>query len=70
MKRANLRESPFCGGLYGAIMECGRLAKTSMRPRGRSSGAFHPFETRPNVLRKLDSIGELSFVDIYRQTAR
>ena len=29
-----------------------------------SSGAFHPFETRPNVLRKLDSVGELSFLDI------
>jgi hypothetical protein len=35
-----------------------------------TSGAFHPFETRPNVLRKLDSVGELSFVDIYRQTAQ
>jgi len=35
-----------------------------------SSGALHPFETRPNVLRKLDSAGELSFVDIYRQTAQ
>jgi hypothetical protein len=35
-----------------------------------SAGAFHPFETRPNVLRKLDSIGELSFVDIYRQTVQ
>jgi hypothetical protein len=35
-----------------------------------SSGAFHPFETRPNVLRKLDSVGELSFIDIYRQTAQ
>jgi len=35
-----------------------------------SDGAFHPFETRPNVLRKLDSIGELSFVDIYRQTVQ
>jgi hypothetical protein len=35
-----------------------------------TSGAFHPFETRPNVLRKLDSAGELSFVDIYRQTAQ
>ncbi len=34
------------------------------------SGAFHPFETRPNVLRKLDSVGELSFVDIYRQTVQ
>jgi hypothetical protein len=33
-------------------------------------GSFHPFETRPNVLRKLDSIGELSFVDIYRQTVQ
>jgi hypothetical protein len=33
-------------------------------------GRFHPFETRPNVLRKLDSIGELSFVDIYRQTVQ
>jgi hypothetical protein len=35
-----------------------------------SGGAFLPFETRPNVLRKLDSVGELSFVDIYRQTVR
>jgi hypothetical protein len=35
-----------------------------------SSGAFHPFETRPNVLRKLDSAGELSFVDIYLQTVQ
>jgi hypothetical protein len=35
-----------------------------------TSGAFHPFETRPNVLRKLDSVGELSFIDIYRQTAQ
>jgi hypothetical protein len=35
-----------------------------------TSGAFHPFETHPNVLRKLDSIGELSFVDIYRQTVQ
>jgi hypothetical protein len=34
------------------------------------SGAFHPFETRPNVLRKLDSVGELSFIDIYRQTTQ
>jgi hypothetical protein len=33
-------------------------------------GKFWPFETRPNVLRKLDSAGELSFVDIYRQTAQ
>jgi lambda repressor-like predicted transcriptional regulator len=35
-----------------------------------SKGVFHPFETRPNVLRKLDSAGELSFIDIYRQTAQ
>ena len=35
-----------------------------------TSDAFHPFETRPNVLRKLDSVGELSFVDIYRQTVQ
>jgi transcriptional regulator with XRE-family HTH domain len=35
-----------------------------------SKGAFYPFETRPNVLRKLDSAGELSFIDIYRQTAQ
>jgi hypothetical protein len=33
-------------------------------------GIFHPFETRPNVLVKLESAGELSFVDIYRQTAQ
>ena len=35
-----------------------------------SAGGFHPFETRPNLLRKLDSVGELSFVDIYRQTVQ
>jgi hypothetical protein len=35
-----------------------------------SKGVLHPFETRPNVLRKLDSVGELSFIDIYRQTAQ
>jgi hypothetical protein len=35
-----------------------------------SKGVFHPFETRPNVLRKLDGAGELSFIDIYRQTAQ
>lgn len=34
------------------------------------NGVFHPFETRPNVLRKLDSVGELSFVDIYLQTVQ
>lgn len=28
-------------------------------------GRFHRFETRPNVLRKLDSIGELNFIEIY-----
>ncbi|MDB5595658.1 MAG: hypothetical protein JWM36_2619 [Hyphomicrobiales bacterium] len=33
-------------------------------------GKLWPFETRPNVLRKLDSVGDLSFVDIYRQTAQ
>jgi hypothetical protein len=35
-----------------------------------SKGGFHPFETRPNVLRKLDSADEFSFVDIYRQTVQ
>jgi hypothetical protein len=35
-----------------------------------SKGVFLPFETRPNVLRKLDSAGELSFVDIYLQTVQ
>ena len=35
-----------------------------------ASGKLRPFETRPNILRKLDSIGELSFVDIYRQTVQ
>lgn len=34
------------------------------------TGRFHPFETRPNVLRRLDSAGDLSFIDIYRQTAQ
>jgi hypothetical protein len=31
---------------------------------------FWPFETRPNILRKLDSSGELSFVELYRQTVQ
>jgi len=31
---------------------------------------FWPFETRPNILRKLDSAGELSFVELYRQTVQ
>jgi hypothetical protein len=35
-----------------------------------SEGAFHPYETRPNVLRRLDSAGELSFVEIYSQTVQ
>jgi hypothetical protein len=30
-----------------------------------AKGKFHPFETGPNVLRKLDSIGALHFLDIY-----
>jgi hypothetical protein len=30
---------------------------------------LHPFETRPNVLRRLDSAGDFTFIDIYRQTA-
>lgn len=33
-------------------------------------GKFHPFEVRPNVLRKRDSIGELSFIEIYSDVAR
>jgi len=31
---------------------------------------FHPWETDPNTLRKLDSIGELSFAEIYADTVR
>ena len=30
---------------------------------------FHQFETRPNVLRKLDSVGELDFLEIYADVA-
>ncbi|WP_426028518.1 hypothetical protein [Brevundimonas sp. TWP2-3-4b2] len=33
-------------------------------------GTFHRFEVRPNVLRKLDSIGELNFIAIYADVAR
>jgi hypothetical protein len=28
-------------------------------------GKFHQFETRPNVLRKLEAVGDLSFIEIY-----
>lgn len=34
-----------------------------------ANGQFHKWETGPNTLRKLDSIGELSFTDIYANTA-
>jgi hypothetical protein len=33
-------------------------------------GVFHPFETGPNNLRKLDSAGELSFLEIYADVAK
>ncbi len=26
---------------------------------------YHPFETRPNVLRRMESIGDLNFIEIY-----
>jgi len=28
-------------------------------------GRFHQFETRPNVLRKLEAMGDLNFIEIY-----
>jgi len=28
-------------------------------------GRFHQFETRPNVLRKMEAVGDLSFIEIY-----
>jgi hypothetical protein len=33
-------------------------------------GRFHPFETDPNTLRRLDSIGELHFLEIYADVAK
>lgn len=33
-------------------------------------GKLHPFETRPNVLRRLDSVGELHFLEIYADVAK
>ena len=33
-------------------------------------GKFHPYETRPNVLRRLDAVGELHFLDIYADVAK
>ena len=35
-----------------------------------ADGKYHPWETNENVLRRLDSIGELSFPDIYRNVAQ
>lgn len=32
-------------------------------------GRFHPYETDPNTLRRLDSIGELHFLEIYADVA-
>ena len=34
------------------------------------NGRFWRFELRPNVLRKLDSIGELQFTEIYADVAK
>jgi hypothetical protein len=33
-------------------------------------GKFHPFEVRPNTLRKLDAIGDLNFIELYAPVAR
>ncbi len=33
-------------------------------------GRLHPFEVRPNILRKLDSAGELDFLEIYADVAK
>lgn len=33
------------------------------------SGRFHPFEVGPNTLRKMDSVGELNFTEIYADVA-
>lgn len=35
-----------------------------------AEGKYHPWETDPNVLRKMDSSGELHIVDIYPRTAQ
>jgi hypothetical protein len=35
-----------------------------------TQGRFHPFETDPNTLRRLDSIGELHFLEIYADVAK
>lgn len=34
-----------------------------------TKGKFHPFENRPNVLYRLDSVGDLSFIEIYADVA-
>lgn len=28
-------------------------------------GKYHPYETRPNVLRKMEAVGDLNFIEIY-----
>jgi hypothetical protein len=56
--------------LFHETNDTSHLAAFVGRGLRDSDGAFHTFETRPNVLRKLDSVGELSFVDIYRQTVQ
>lgn len=28
-------------------------------------GRYHPYETRPNVLRKMEAVGDLNFIEIY-----
>lgn len=33
-------------------------------------GRIHPFEVRPNILRKLDSAGELDFLEIYADVSK
>ena len=28
-------------------------------------GRYHPYETRPNILRKMEAVGDLNFIEIY-----
>lgn len=35
-----------------------------------AKGKFHPFEVRPNRLRKLDAVGDLNFIELYANVAR
>ncbi|MGC9953684.1 MAG: hypothetical protein ABSD21_05360 [Rhizomicrobium sp.] len=52
-----------------ATNDASYLARYAGKGIRDAEGNYHPWETGPNTLRKLDSIGELDFTEIYHDVA-